>query len=381
MWESANTTATNTIDYNSQISFYEYPPQKPFINSIYQPLRSSSNSLSKTVALPESNRDQLLTTLQALSLRIKTLENEREKAELNLHQITNDIHQPRIHHKHVQNTSDKQMKKGNQDLYSSQDQYNKKTLQITNEDRPRKIRTGRKKKRSYQENDNFDIGNCEGRHFHVDINTVPFILGASTTPSHNVKSNLQNVIALLKNHNHHLCLSSKEYSELLHSNVKNDFSPHNDHYNKSSRTRSSSVSPVRSKSTSIRRSHSTVRRPQSSINSDRQCCSRIKSLRQEFEILAREHASLNTSRANSRELEIINRRMEMILDELERLQRQIKSSLRKSSSFRDQIESEKIETPLETLRKTRLLQIILKDPTNRQLCRERSHRRRSNIND
>jgi len=77
MWESANTTTTNTIGYNSQISFYEYPPHKPFINSIYQPLRPS-HTLSRTVALPESNRDQLLTALQSLSLRIKNLENERE---------------------------------------------------------------------------------------------------------------------------------------------------------------------------------------------------------------------------------------------------------------------------------------------------------------
>ena len=35
--------------------------------------------------------------------------------------------------------------------------------------------------------------NSEGRHYHLDLNTVPFILGASTTPSHNVKSNVQNV--------------------------------------------------------------------------------------------------------------------------------------------------------------------------------------------
>ena len=43
----------------------------------YQPLRPS-HTLSRKVALPESNRDQLLTALQSLSLRIKTLENERE---------------------------------------------------------------------------------------------------------------------------------------------------------------------------------------------------------------------------------------------------------------------------------------------------------------
>ena len=77
MWDSRDTTAINTAGYNSQLSFYEYPPHKPFINSTYQPLRPS-HSLSRTVALPESNRDQLLTALQSLSLKIKTLESERE---------------------------------------------------------------------------------------------------------------------------------------------------------------------------------------------------------------------------------------------------------------------------------------------------------------
>ncbi len=77
MHESSNTTVTNTGVVNSRLSFYEYPSHKPYINSIHQPLRPSPN-LSKTVSLPESNRDQLLTSLQALSLKIKTLENERK---------------------------------------------------------------------------------------------------------------------------------------------------------------------------------------------------------------------------------------------------------------------------------------------------------------
>jgi hypothetical protein len=79
MYGSSNTTATaaHTAGINSQLSFYEYPPHKPFINSTNQPLRPSHN-LSKTATLPESNRDQLLTSLQSLTLKIKTLENERE---------------------------------------------------------------------------------------------------------------------------------------------------------------------------------------------------------------------------------------------------------------------------------------------------------------
>jgi hypothetical protein len=78
MYEPSSTPVTNTTGgFNSQLSFYEYPPHKPYVNSTYQPLRPSHN-LSATVTLPESSRDPLLTSLQSLSLKIKTLEHERE---------------------------------------------------------------------------------------------------------------------------------------------------------------------------------------------------------------------------------------------------------------------------------------------------------------
>ena len=203
------------------------------------------------------------------------------------------------------------------------------------------------------------------------------------------------MIALLKNHNHQLCLSSKEYAE-LHPHLRGDLSPHTllylDHYNKpfssssSPTLRPSSASPVRAvrrpivPSSSTRRPRSASRRPQSANISDRQCYSRIKRLRQEFAILAREHARLSTSRIHQRELEIISRRMEIILEELERLQRQLKTSVRKSAS-RDQLEFEQNDTPLETLRKTRLLQLILRDSANQQQCYGRPHRARPNSYD
>jgi hypothetical protein len=75
-----------------------------------------------------------------------------------------------------------------------------KVFEMISEHRPRKTRSSRKKKRSSQHNGSFETvttgttaTNSEGRHFHLDMNTVPFILGASTSPSHNVKSNVQNV--------------------------------------------------------------------------------------------------------------------------------------------------------------------------------------------
>ncbi len=71
---------------------------------------------------------------------------------------------------------------------------------MTSEQRPRRSRSGRKKKRTSQHNHSFETATTGtssnsdgGRHFHLDMNTVPFILGASTSPSHNVKSNVQNV--------------------------------------------------------------------------------------------------------------------------------------------------------------------------------------------
>ncbi|CAF2323120.1 unnamed protein product [Rotaria sp. Silwood2] len=394
MWDSANTTTTNTVGHNSQLSFYEYPPHKPYINSIYQPLRPS-HTLSRTVTLPESNRDQLLTALQSLSLRIKTLENERERAELNLRELTDNIHCPRHSRGDSQRTYDKQLKEAEQNFHRLRNQHNE-VLDMMNECRPRKNRSKRKKKQSSPDNHSFDTAttgttstNSEGRHFHLNMNTVPFILGGSIAPSHNVKSNVQNVIALLKNHNHQLCLSSKEYSELLHPHHKSDLSPHSylylDHYNKSSSIRPSSASPVRSihrpiTTTTTRRSYSASRRPQTATISDKQCYSRMKHLRQEFATLAREHKRLNKTRTNARELEIISRRMEIILDELERLQRQLKISLKKSST-KDQGKLDKNDTPLETLRKTRLLQILLGDQTNKQQYRGRSRRTRQNSND
>ena len=76
MYESRN----STDGHNSQLSFYEYPSHKPYINSVRQPLRPSF-ALSRTVSLPESNRDELLQSFQTLAVKIKNLETEREVRE------------------------------------------------------------------------------------------------------------------------------------------------------------------------------------------------------------------------------------------------------------------------------------------------------------
>ncbi|CAF1125805.1 unnamed protein product [Rotaria sordida] len=363
MCESFNTTARSIGGFNSQLSFYEYPPNKPFINSTHQPLRPSHN-LSRTVTLPESNRDHLLTSLQSLSLKIKTLENEREQAELSLHEITGGFSRSSKYRRDPQENIDEQLEAAEGNFRRLQHQH-KRALQILNEHQSSKHPTKRKKKRSSKDNRSCDSftspTNAEGRHYHLDMNNVPFILGQSTSPSHNVKSNVQKVIALLKNHNRQLCLSSKEYADLLHPPHKSELSPHTllylDHYKKPS-NRPSSASPVRSTRRPI--TTSTTRRPQTASTIDSQCYSRIKRLRREYAILSREHARLYLSQTSSDDLDILTRRMEIILEELQQLQRQY------MTLSQSHMEQDLNKTPIETLRRTKLLQLILKDPITKQ---------------
>jgi len=66
MCESSNGTPRTLGSLDSHLSFYEYPQNKPSYN------------LSGRDDGPESNRDQLLVSLQSLSLKIKNLENKRK---------------------------------------------------------------------------------------------------------------------------------------------------------------------------------------------------------------------------------------------------------------------------------------------------------------
>jgi hypothetical protein len=84
------------------------------------------------------------------------------------------------------------LKEPEQDLQPIRDQH-RRDLYSPNEDRSPKPRVGRRKKQPSQEYLTSDAASADGRHFHLNMNSVPFILGASTTPSHNVKSNLQHV--------------------------------------------------------------------------------------------------------------------------------------------------------------------------------------------
>jgi hypothetical protein len=114
-----------------------------------------------------------------------------------LREITGNVPRPR--RGDPQGSVDEQLKKAKKTSSHLEDQHGK-VLHMTSEHRPRKNRSERKKKRSPQHNGSFDTvttgtatTNSDGRHYHLDMNTVPFILGASTSPSHNVNSNVQNV--------------------------------------------------------------------------------------------------------------------------------------------------------------------------------------------
>jgi hypothetical protein len=169
------------------------------------------------------------------------------------------------------------------------------------------------------------------------------------------------VIALLKKHNHQLCLSSKEYSDLLHPRHRSELTPHTllylDHYNKPS-NRPSTGSPVRA-TRRINPTTSSTRRPHTASTTDSDCYSRIKRLRREYVVLSREHARLNSSHTSSDDVEFIGRRMDLILEELGQLQRQY------MTTSQDHMEQDLNETPIETLRRTKLLQLILKDSINK----------------
>ena len=299
---------------------------------------------------------------------------------MSFHEITGGVPRSSNVRREPPTTIDEQLRQAEENFRRLQTQH-KRIVQVLNEHQPPpKPRTTRKKKRSSRHNHSLDSAtasaNADGRHHHLDLTHVPFILGQSTAPSHNVKSNVQNVrhtyqkrfentmflfiqvIALLKKHNHQLCLSSKEYSDLLHPRHKSELSPHTllylDHYSKPP-NRPTSASPVRA----TRRTNpptSSNRRPQTaSAAADSDCYSRIKRLRREYVILSREHARLNSSYASTDDVEFIGRRMDLILEELGQLQRQYMASSQQS------MEQDLNETPIETLRRTKLLQLILKD--------------------
>jgi hypothetical protein len=45
------------------------------------------------------------------------------------------------------------------------------------------------------DDDDDDDDTNNGRHYRFDVHSIPFVLGAATTPSHNVNSNVQKVNA------------------------------------------------------------------------------------------------------------------------------------------------------------------------------------------
>lgn len=115
---------------------------------------------------------------------------------MSLQEITGGFNRSPSYRLDPPTTIDEQLSKAEENFRRLQHQH-KRVIQILNETDPPKPRTKRKKKRVANHNGSFDIGttaaNAEGRHYHLDLNNIPFILGQSTAPSHNVKSNVQKV--------------------------------------------------------------------------------------------------------------------------------------------------------------------------------------------
>jgi hypothetical protein len=110
---------------------------------------------------------------------------------LSFHEITGGIP---IRRKDPPVSINGQLEEAEENFRRLQTQH-KRVVQILHEHRPPpKARLVRKKKRTSQHNRSLDFAtNPEGRHYHLDMNTIPFILGQSTSPSHNVKTNVQKV--------------------------------------------------------------------------------------------------------------------------------------------------------------------------------------------
>ncbi len=118
---------------------------------------------------------------------------------MSFHEITGGFPRPsNVRREPPTTTIDEQLRQAEENFRRLQAQH-KRVAQILNEHQPPPVkpRKNRKKKRSSRHNHSLDSAiasaNAEGRHHHLDLNHVPFILGQSTAPSHNVKSNVQNV--------------------------------------------------------------------------------------------------------------------------------------------------------------------------------------------
>lgn len=92
-------------------------------------------------------------------------------------------------------TIDEQLEEAETNFRRLQDQHRRVVQLLGNDPRPAtaKQRPARKKKRSNRSLDTTLNSQSEGRHYRLDMNDIPFILGSSTTPSHNVKTNVQRV--------------------------------------------------------------------------------------------------------------------------------------------------------------------------------------------
>lgn len=130
------------------------------------------------------------------------------------------------------------------------------------EQTPPKTKKPRKKKSKKTLKSASPTGPSHGspRHMHISVGKIPFVAGQSTTPSHSINANLQNVLAMMKTHNPAWCANGVN-------------SPHR-------------VGPPRKKTNRVKRAPSESASEESDLSDLLQC------LQDEFGIMGCEHQEL-----------------------------------------------------------------------------------------
>lgn len=251
MFEVAHSEQQNVSSYKN------YPIEKPFINTNWT---RPSRTLSK--AYPESNRDIIMSSLKKLQEKINHLELQSERGfmkneETNrMNHHVDDLDNQSIETENKVNQLEKQLERMRKMVDEHErvnyDDWANSTKRLRNlekesmlldadfnsfDDRfqsfdvqPPKIVNCKRSPSRKSRRDDEQLKNkkqsrsksaCKrsqssldgqshcltGSHYRLNIGDIPFVVGKSTTQSHHLGSNVQNVISLLKLHHPKLCNS------------------------------------------------------------------------------------------------------------------------------------------------------------------------------
>jgi hypothetical protein len=250
MFEVAHSEQQNVSSYKN------YPIDKPFINSNWT---RPSRTLSK--AYPESNRDIIMSSLKKLQEKINHLELQSEKGfvkceETNGETLNHDLDNQSIETENKVYQLEKQLERMRKMVDEHErvnyDDWANSTKRLRNLEKesmlldadfssfddklqslnvqPPKIinckrSPSRKSRKDYEQSKNKKTSRSKsvckrsqssldgqshcltGSHYRLNIGDIPFVVGKSTSQSHHLGTNVQNVISLLKLHHPKLCSS------------------------------------------------------------------------------------------------------------------------------------------------------------------------------